>query len=183
MGDPVHIDRSGEIRRMEFELRSWQMSDLPSLVRHANEAEIAANMTDTFPHPYTIATGEAFLQRVSVDRPARVLAIVIDGEAVGSIGIFPQQDIFRQNAELGYWLSHEFWGKGIMSEAVKQITRYGFETFPELQRIFARPFGSNAASRKVLENAGFQLEAELKGTIIKNGRIEDEMIYAIRREA
>ncbi len=164
-----------------FELRPWQLTDLECLMRHANDPDIAANMTDTFPYPYSMAAGEAFLQRVSGDQPAKVLAIEIEGEACGSIGIFPQQDIFRQNAELGYWLARKHWGKGIMTEAVKRIVDYGFDNFEEIQRIFARPFGSNIASQHVLDKAGFLLEAKFKGTILKNGKVEDELVYAIRR--
>lgn len=166
---------------MHFELRPWQLTDLPALLRNANDPEIARFMTDTFPHPYSIAAGELFLQRVSGDRPARVMAIEVEGEAAGSIGIFPQQDIFRLNAELGYWLARKHWGNGIMTAAVKQMVNYAFMNFSELERIFARPFGSNISSQRVLKNAGFILEAQLKGTIIKNGTLEDELIFAIRR--
>jgi [ribosomal protein S5]-alanine N-acetyltransferase len=162
-------------------LRPWKFSDLPSLVRHAGDPAIAANMTDTFPHPYTIAAGEAFIQRVCGLTPAMVMAIEVEGEAAGSIGIFPLHDIFRRNAELGYWLSTRHWGKGIMTEALRRHVDHTFDNFPEIERIFARPFGSNLASQRVLDKAGFLLEAKCKGTIIKNGRIEDELVYAIRR--
>lgn len=164
-----------------FELRPWQLTDLPCLVRNANDPEIAANMTDTFPYPYSIATGEKFLQRVTSDQPAKVMAIMIEGEPSGSIGIFPLQDIFRRNAELGYWLARKHWGKGIMSGAVEQLVDHAFDNFPEIERIFARPFGSNIASQRVLDKAGFLLEAKFKGTIIKNGKVEDELVYGIRR--
>ncbi len=165
----------------QFTLRPWQHSDLPALVRNANDQEIAANMTDTFPHPFTIPAGEAFLQRVIGDTPAKVLAIEIDGEVCGSIGIFPQHDIFHQNAELGYWLARKHWGKGIMTSAIQQIVDHGFENFPGIDRIYARPFGSNYASQRALDKAGFLLEAKFKGTILKNGKVDDELVYAIRR--
>ncbi len=166
---------------MHPKLRPWQINDLPALVRNANDADIAAYMTDTFPHPYSVESGELFLQRVIVEPPVKVMAIEIEAEAAGSIGIFPQQDIFRQNAELGYWLAKKYWGKGFMSAALKQIVDYGLDNFPEIQRIFARPFGSNIASQRVLEKAGFILEAKFNETIIKNGKMEDELVYAIRR--
>ena len=166
---------------MKLQLRPWQVNDLPALVQNANDPMIAANMTDSFVHPYTIAAGEAFLQRVVADDPAKVLAIEVDGEAAGSIGIFQLQDIFHQNAELGYWLARKHWGKGIMSQAVEQMIQYGFRSFPAVQRIFARPFGRNMASQRVLDKAGMKLEARFAGTICKNGEAEDELIYSIRR--
>ena len=57
---------------------------------------------------------------------------------------------------------------------------YGFQNW-DIERIFARPYGRNTASQKVLQKAGFQLEARFEKTIFKNGQFEDEMIYAIRR--
>jgi [ribosomal protein S5]-alanine N-acetyltransferase len=165
-----------------FILRPWQLADLPQLVKNANDPDIARWMTDTFPHPYTLAAGEAFLNRVVVkDGPASVMAIEIDGEPCGSIGIFPLQDIFRRNAELGYWLKPEYSGRGIMTAAIRRMVDHAFDHFPELDRIFARPFGSNIASQRALDKAGFLLEAKFHGTIVKNGKVEDELVYAIRR--
>jgi [ribosomal protein S5]-alanine N-acetyltransferase len=165
----------------DFELRPWTGKDLDALVRHANDPAIAANMTDTFPSPYSKVMGRSFLDRVTADDPPKVLAIVIDGEPCGSVGCFPQQDIYRRNAELGYWLSRRHWGQGIMTKVVRDMTTHVFRTFPGINRVFARPFGSNAASQRVLEKAGFTLEARLVGTIEKNGHEEDELIYAVRR--
>ena len=68
-----------------------------------------------------------------------------------------------------------------MTEAVQQAVERGFRILPDIDRIFARPYGSNAASQRVLKKAGFTLEARLVGTFFKNGRVEDELIYAVRR--
>ena len=57
---------------------------------------------------------------------------------------------------------------------------YGFQHW-DINRIFARPFGTNIASQRVLEKAGFVLEARLEKTIFKNGEYLDELIYAVRR--
>ena len=165
-----------------FELRPWRTDDLPDLVRWANDADIAANLTNTFPHPYTEADGIAFLNRFRSDSPVRVFAIVVDGHAAGSIGVFPQDDIFHRNAELGYWLAAPYRGRGIVPAAIRQMVEYAFQSWP-LKRVFARPFGRNRASQRALEKAGFTLEARLAGTIEKNGRTEDELIYAVRVSA
>ncbi len=165
---------------IQFELRKWQPSDLESLVKHANNYNIARFLTDQFPHPYTIQDGERFLENVLSHDPAKILAIVVQGEAVGSIGVFPQQDIHCVNAEMGYWLSEEWWGRGIMSAAIRRMVDYGFSTFT-VDRIFARPFGSNTASQRVLQKAGFRLEARFEKTLLKNGELLDELVYGIRR--
>ncbi|MFV0419758.1 MAG: GNAT family N-acetyltransferase [Dysgonomonas sp.] len=165
---------------MDFTLREWCASDLASLVKYANNYNIAKFLTDQFPHPYTHEDGEKYLSVVLQDKPSKVLAIDIQGEAVGSIGIFPETDIHAKNAEMGYWLAEEYWGKGIMGRAIQQIVNYGFSNF-DLTRIYARPFGTNSQSQRVLEKAGFILEARLKNTVFKNGEFIDEVIYAIRK--
>lgn len=150
-------------------------------MRAADNPDIAQWLTDAFPHPYTEADGRAFLASIATDAPVRVFAIEADGRAVGSISIFPQGDVHRRNAEIGYWLAEKYWGRGIVPEAIRLIVEYGFSTF-DIDRIFARPFGSNVRSQKVLEKTGFTREARLEGTIIKNDRREDEVYYAIRRK-
>jgi len=117
---------------------------------------------------------------VSQHHPTQIFAIVIDGEAIGSIGLHPQCDIMEKNIELGYFLGEPFWGKGIITEAVKKMVAYGFQNF-DVVRIYARPFGTNVASQKVLEKAGFSLEAKIEGNIYKNNEYLDELIYAIRK--
>ncbi|MEM0932141.1 MAG: GNAT family protein [Bacteroidota bacterium] len=99
---------------------------------------------------------------------------------MGSIGLHLQNDIYRKNAELGYWLAEPFWNYGIMSKAISEVVHFGFKNY-DIERIFARPFGTNIASQKCLEKCGFSLEAKLRNTLFKNGQYIDEMIYAIRK--
>lgn len=165
---------------MDFILREWHNDDLDSLVKHANNYNIAKFLTNGFPHPYTKDDGIKYLTSVSQQYPTQIFAISVNGEAVGSIGLFPQTDIHAKNAEMGYWLSEEYWGNGIMPQAIKQIVDYGFQTF-DITRIFAGPFGTNPQSQRVLEKAGFTLEARFEKTLFKNGVFIDELIYAIRK--
>ncbi len=163
-----------------FALRPFRMDDLASLVQHANDASIAANLTDAFPHPYTEENGRAFLEEAIKPIPFR-RCIDIGGACCGAIGLHPKPDLWRRNMELGYWLAREHRGKGIMTEAIRQMVQLGFADFPEITRIYATPFGSNIASQKALEKAGFTLEANLIGTLVKHGVVQDEWIYAVRR--
>ncbi|MEI6408096.1 MAG: GNAT family protein [Bacteroidota bacterium] len=165
---------------MNVSLRPWSLDDLDILVRYANNFNIAQNMTDAFPHPYSEENGRAFIGMTTQHNPTQIFAVTLDNQLVGSIGLFPQSDIMRKNAELGYWLAEPFWGKGIMPVAVGLMVQYGFETW-DLTRIFARPFGRNIGSQKVLEKAGFILEARFEKTIFKNGVFEDELVYALRK--
>jgi len=165
---------------MDYKLRPWNINDLDSLVKYANNPNIAKYLTDGFPHPYVKENGRKFIEHATADDPVHIFAIDINGEAVGGIGIHPQTDIQKKNAELGYWLAEPFWGNGIMTEAIKQIVNFAFITF-DINRIFARPFGNNPGSQKILEKNGFTLEAKFDKTLIKNGQLLDELIYAIRK--
>ena len=168
------------MKSLNVNLRAWNLSDLESLVKYANNANIANNLTDAFPHPYSESDGLNFINTVSKDNPVKAFAIEINGEACGAIGIFPQGDIHKKNAEMGYWLAEPFWGQGIITKLVGKMIEYGFATW-DIDRIFARPFGSNMASQLVLKRNGMKLEAKLEHTIWKNNRYEDELIFAIRR--
>lgn len=165
---------------MKSSLRPWSMDDLSSLVKYGDNPKIFRNMSDGFPFPYTDAKARHYIERVSQDLPLQAFAIDLNGEAIGSIGIHLQADIHRRNAELGYWIGEPFWGNGIITHAIRDIVEYSFLNF-EIDRIFARPFSSNLASHRALEKAGFILEARFNGTLIKNGEVLDELIFAIRR--
>lgn len=165
---------------MNFTLRPWTPNDLKSLVKYANNYNISKNMTDQFPHPYGAENGKAFIDFATKDAPIHIFAIDVEGEAVGGIGVHPQGDVQRKNAELGYWLAEPFWGKGIITKAIPQIIDFAFKTYP-ITRVYARPFGTNLASQKVLEKNGFKLEARFEKSLFKNGEFLDELVYAIRR--
>lgn len=165
---------------MQFSLRPWNINDLSSLVKYANNNNIAKFMTNKFPHPYTEEAGKNFIAFATADTPIHIFAIEINGEAVGGIGIHPQDDIQNKNAELGYWLAEPFWGKGIMSKAIPQILDFAFKTY-HINRVFARPFGTNLASQHLLEKCGFKLEARFSNTFFKNGAYLDELVYAFTK--
>ena len=162
-------------------LRNWSLDDCENLVRFANNKKIWDNLADAFPSPYTNQHANDFVEKYQSDDPRRVMAIVVDGLACGSIGLFPDSDIYRKNAAIAYWLAEDFWGKGICTEAVRIMTRYGFDHF-DVRRIYARPFGTNIASHRVLEKAGYRREAILKESVYKNGKFLDEYLYSVLRD-
>ncbi|MEP7196546.1 MAG: GNAT family protein [Saprospiraceae bacterium] len=162
-------------------LRPWTLADLNALCKYGNNPNVANNLMNRFPHPYTWDKGMEFISNISKQNPREVLAIEYKSQAIGAIGLHPQEDIFFKNAELGYWIAEDFWGKGIMKSTIQLMLDYAFSNF-DFERIFARPFGRNLASQKVLEKCGFTLEAKLYKTIFKNNQYEDEWIYSMRRE-
>ena len=161
-------------------IRDWRMDDVPALVTHANNARIAANLRDRFPHPYTEAAGRGWLEFLQTMTPLSVWAIDVEGAAVGSIGLQLHDDVERVSAELGYWLGEAFWGRGITSEAVRAVTAHAFEAFA-LTRVYALPFAHNIGSIRVLEKAGFVREGRMPRSVIKAGVIGDQLMFGAYR--
>ena len=158
-------------------IRPWRLDDAESVARHANSRKIWLAVRDVFPHPYTIQDAHEFLHRATNEQPEMKFCIDIEGAAVGGIGVHPGQDVYRHTATLGYWLGEQFWGHGIMTEAVSAVTNFCFRKFP-LRRISAEVFANNPASARVLEKAGFQLEARLKNNVFNDGQVLDSLLYA-----
>lgn len=165
---------------MNFELREWRREDAESIAKYANNKHIADNVRNIFPHPYTLADAQWYINNcIHSDKKRQFLrAIEINGEAAGSIGLTLQEDIHCKCAELGYWLGEPFWNRGIISAAIKQICETAFKEY-DLARIYAEAFAHNLGSRKALTKAGFHLEGILQMSVYKNGQIYDSCMYAL----
>ena len=168
---------------MEYLLKKWEPGDADAIAIHANNKKIGDNLRDGFPYPYTKGDALDFIEScIGGDVEGKMhRAIVVDGQAVGSIGLFVQDNVYRMSAEIGYWLGEPFWGKGIVTKAVKQICAEGFLRY-DIVRIYAEPYAYNTGSRRVLEKAGFTLEALLRNSVVKNGKVMDSCIYSILKE-
>ncbi|HNY35592.1 MAG TPA: GNAT family N-acetyltransferase [Methanothrix soehngenii] len=160
-----------------YVIRNWRKEDAASIVQYASNRKIWINLRDAFPHPYTMADAEAFLLRAMQMKSGAFFAIASDTEAIGSIGLMAGIDVHRFTAELGYWLAEPFWGKGIMTAAVRALSEYAFAELG-FHRIFAEPCTANSASARVLEKAGFALEGIMRSSVFKDGRILDQYLYA-----
>jgi len=158
-------------------VRSWRPSDVESLAHHADNRKIWINLRDAFPHPYTKRDGREFIRAALRRSPETFFAIAVDGAAVGGIGFVLHPDVERVSAEIGYWLGEPFWGRGITTDALIALTTYAIQTY-RLARVYAVPFAWNAASCRVLEKSGYVLEARLRNSAIKDGRLTDQMQYA-----
>ena len=162
-------------------LRTWSIGDAGRLAEIANNKNISDNLQDRFPFPYTKRDAREWLKTIFPVDPPRNFAIVSNKVVVGNMGIITKDDIHRKNAEIGYFLSEEYWGQGICSKAVKAITSYAFSNF-DLLRVYAETFAGNIGSRRALEKAGFKLEATFKNYVIKSGIVRDGCIYSVLKE-
>ncbi len=164
---------------MTCEIRKWKLTDASDLASALSNKHIQDNLRDGLPYPYTEKDGMDYISAMlsANENDTFAFAIIVDNKVIGSIGVFRQENIHRQTAELGYYLAEEYWGKGIMTEAVKQICDYVFKN-SDIIRIYAEPFSYNRASCRVLEKAGFQYEGTLRSNAVKGGKVIDMKMYA-----
>jgi len=165
---------------MSVKLIPWQIEYAHQLSIIANNYNIAKFMRNRFPYPYSFDDAIQFIEWIQLSHPNLVFAIEADGVIVGSIGIFPGEDIYVASAELGYWVGEEYWGRGIATLALNLLVDYAFTNFL-FNKIKAHVFHPNIASMRVLEKCGFHKEAILKQSVFKFEEYLDEHLYAIFR--
>jgi RimJ/RimL family protein N-acetyltransferase len=158
-------------------LRRFRSDDGPALVRHADNPAVARNLRDVFPNPYTARDAEAWLEMANDDTRERSFAIATPDEVIGGIGLKREFDVNRLTNEVGYWLGEAYWGRGIATAAVQAITAWAFREL-DIVRIWGGVYSSNPASCRVLEKAGYDYEGTLRRSVIKNGVILDQRVYA-----
>lgn len=184
MGQYYRIPRKNVARAMLVcegcTLRPWRRGDEARLVELADNTNVSRYMSDVFPSPYRMDDALAWIALNEADRSRVHFALEVDGELAGGIGVEPQAAEQRIAAEIGYWLGEPYWGRGIMTSAVRTLTQHAFETLP-LRRIWAGIYHPNLASQRVLEKAGYTREAVLRNAIIKQGEIYDKIIYSVVR--
>lgn len=101
------------------------------------------------------------------------------GKLIGTIG-FMWIQWENASAEVGYSLSRDYWNRGIMTEALAEVLRYGFHTM-NLNRIEAQHEVPNAASGAVMRKCGMHHEGTLRQRLLNKGRFVDVELYAILR--
>ena len=165
---------------MDILLRPWREADAAACAALAGDEGVAANLRDVFPHPYTEQDARDFIALCLAADPDEMMscAVEVDGVFAGSVTLTRGTDVARKSAELGYWFGRPFWGKGIATEAVRQMCATGFGAW-DIVRIFAEPFSRNRASCRVLEKNGFQHEGTKRLSVYKRGKLMDSELYAL----
>ncbi len=165
------------LQNENIKLRALELTDIDRLAEIANNRKISINLRDGFPFPYTVDDARKFIMNFLNQNPTTIFGIEYKGEYVGNIGLVKGKDVYRKSAEIGYFIGEVYWNKGIVTEAVNLITAYGFDKL-DIIRIHTGVFDYNIASQKVLEKCGFTKEGIFIKSIIKNGKIYDEIRYA-----
>jgi RimJ/RimL family protein N-acetyltransferase len=87
-------------------------------------------------------------------------------------------DAEHSQAEMGFWIGVQSWGKGYATEAARRVVRYAFEEL-KLNRVYAHHMVRNPASGRVLEKVGLKREGLLRQRVRKWGVFEDVVLLAI----
>ena len=164
-------------------LRRFCFGDAAAVQRLAGDPAVA-EMTLSIPHPYPEGAAEAWIAGQEPDRAAgvrEVFAVVerAQGELVGAIGLAIRSEHSR--AELGYWIGRPYWGRGYATEAARAVLSYAFGSLG-LNRVHACHFARNPASGRVMAKAGMGQEGCQRGHIIKDGRVEDLILFGATRK-
>jgi RimJ/RimL family protein N-acetyltransferase len=101
---------------------------------------------------------------------------------VGGIGYRVHDGLGPARAEIGYWVSVSWWGRGIATAALNAITAHAFRSRAELGRLYALSFAGNPASARVLQKVGYRLEGRLRRSALQGGILVDQLLHAILRE-
>jgi [ribosomal protein S5]-alanine N-acetyltransferase len=165
-----------------WSLRAWRAHDAPALAEHANNRSVWRNMSDRFPHPYTLEIAQDWVQRGHVDFGGDNWAIALDDAAVGGCGVRQLDSHLRCNAEIGYWLAEPYWGRGVVTRVARALIDRALAD-PAITRVFAPIHADNPASMRVAEKAGMVLEAVQPQSALKAGQAIDCVVYACYRTA
>lgn len=177
------IDITGVILTTDrLVLRPWKESDLQDLYEYAS-VDGVGQMAGWNPHR-DIEESRAILQ--SFIQHKKTFALEHQGKVVGSLGIEEYdeenyQDLAHlQGREIGYVLSKEYWGQGLMPEAVRAVVQYLFDA-ENLDFILVGHFDRNSRSRRVIEKCGFHYIKTTKFET-RYETVENSLEYILYRE-
>ncbi len=159
-----------------MEFREYGLDHAAELAAIRNTPDVLDNGYDKTPNPFTIEDAVDIINKQADKNPAQRFLIFQDDQLAGEIGICIKEDVFRLNAEIGYFIAKAFWGRGLATAAIKKMTEYTFDNFNVI-RIVAGVFEFNKASMRALEKNGYYLESIRKNAVIKNGKIIDDHIW------
>jgi ribosomal-protein-alanine N-acetyltransferase len=172
-----------ELETERLLLRKMRFDDAEAMFAYASDPEVTRYVLwDTHP---SIEDREGFLRSAMEgyergDFGGWGVVLKDDGAFVGTCGIDVGYAPEHARAELGYVLSREHWGKGLMPEAVRAVIRFGFGRMG-LNRVEARCITENTASARVMGKAGMNYEGILREREFIKGTYLDIKLYSILR--
>ena len=162
---------------MKVELRDWTSAFKQDLINICNSVD-RSFLANRLPYPYTEESADWWLGMVSEHdgKDGVFRAVLADGKIVGNITVEQKSDVYCKDGEIGYLLLTDYWSKGVMTEAVRQICDVAFSEL-DIVRITGLVYAPNVASQRVLEKNGFVREGLQRNAVYKNGQIYDLVLY------
>lgn len=172
-----------ELATPRLRIRKLTMRDAQDIYRYSRDPEVARHVL--WEAHRSIGDSRAYLRymlrRYRAHEPASWgIEYAATGQIIGTIGfMWIQQD--NASAEVGYSLSHDYWNRGIMTEALGAVIQYGFDEL-HLNRIEAQHEVTNPASGAVMRKCHMQKEGTLRSRLFNKGHYVDVDLYAILRK-
>lgn len=138
-------------------LRPWQTDDAEALYKYASDSRVSE--LALWPTHTSVAMSREVIERFFMPNPHN-FAIVLkeSGEPVGCIGLVPSGEehhsVMDSEREVGYWIGHQYWGKGLTSEALMALIRFCRDVLC-LRSLLITTDLCNVASQRVAEKCGF----------------------------
>lgn len=176
------IDISGvTLRTGRLILRPWRESDLADLNAYAR-VDGVGQMAGWSPHKSLVESREILDMFI---REKKTFALEYAGKAVGSVGVeeyeasrYPGLGLEeKRGREIGYVLSKEYWGRGLMPEAVRAVIAYLFDDV-KLDFLVIGHYDWNRQSARVIEKCGFRYVTTVPRTTVF-GKTENSLEYIL----
>lgn len=162
-------------------LRAPEPNDAEGLFPHASNPDVARYVT--WAAHASLDDTRAFIAWAStnVDKSNNLVWIIEhEGAPIGAIGLhgirWGLRAIRCDFADLGYWIGHGYWGKGLMSEAAQAVVEWGFTTCG-LHKITVMCLEENVGSRRVIEKLGFRFVGRAEADVWRDGAWHTHLKY------
>ncbi len=167
-----------ETKRLK--LRPLCSRDSSEIFEYASEPEVAKYVT--WEHHRTIADSIHFLrlvmQQYNEGLPSPWGLVYKENNILIGTGGYHQWLPAHRKAEFGYALSADYWNKGLMTEAVREILKFGFNVM-HLHRAEAKCYPDNIASERVLQKCGMKFEGIIRESFFVKGEFRDLKLYSL----
>lgn len=176
---PPHVAEQGGIR-----IRPFRTGDTPAFFAAVRESIATISPWLPWCHAdYSEQEAELWVAgRITAWQEGRGYSFVIedalDGRLLGSVGLGVIQDLYLNQANVGYWVRRSAAGRGAVTAAVRLASQFAFETL-QLSRLEIGALVENQASRRVAEKAGYHYEALLRNGLQHQGRACDSVLYSL----
>jgi len=164
------------VKKKKLRLRRLRLSDVDNLKKVINNKEVIERLDDnSIKYPFLRKDAKKYIKKSLENKDSYEFAIIVENNFVGTI-VLENPNSGKKGYEVGYVVARDSWNKGIATNALKEICKFGFNKL-RIKRIWAGILSNNPASRRVLEKAGFKFEGRLKNSTYKNKKYYDDLIY------